>query len=235
MLVPQGAVREGDGAAARQVTHVDAQPPARAGREGEQLAVGRQRGVDLEARLRRDADDEAESELGRSTPPKDQRADSQPDEERSGYQPQEGQQPSSHTPVRPSARPPVRPSLRSGQALSAHDRRHSLGLRRDRDRLRLRSRRGTLDRVALDPESLSQRQHLAIRRGVQLLLNERLVDPDMLQGGRPVTRGDERFHEPDRHPRVERVLGAELPPPLDGPQPVGAVGRAPASCSSAVQ
>ena len=79
----------------------------------------------------------------------------------------------------------------------------------------------------LRAEPLGQRQHRPIGRGAQFFLDQRLVDPGVLERRCPVPGSHERLHQSDGDARVERVLGAEPPPPLDSLQTVAPVSRAP--------
>ena len=69
-------------------------------------------------------------------------------------------------------------------------------------------------RRRLLPDPLGERHHLTVGRGFQLLLQQHLIHPGMLQRPGAIADRDERFHQPDRHLRVERILGSQLARPL---------------------
>ena len=86
------------------------------------------------------------------------------------------------------------------------------------------------DRRRLPPDLRRKRYHGVVGWRFQLLLNQYLVHPRVLEGPGTVAGGDQRLHQSDGHPRVERVLGRQFPPPLgrfDRGAPLGAPLRQP--------
>jgi hypothetical protein len=57
---------------------------------------------------------------------------------------------------------------------------------------------------------------LRVRRKIELLLNERLMNRGVANGAIPIARGGERLHEPDRDTGVDRVFRRQATPPDDG-------------------
>jgi hypothetical protein len=69
--------------------------------------------------------------------------------------------------------------------------------------------------------------HLTVGRQVQLLLDQGLVHPGVLQRSVPVAGGNQAFHQAERDPRVERILCRELAPPAYRGRVIGLAGRVP--------
>ena len=74
----------------------------------------------------------------------------------------------------------------------------------------------------LTPQLFGVGHDLTVGGQIQLLLNQRFVDPCMPQRAVAIVGRHQRLHQPERNPAVERILGRGLAPPLHRFQPVPA-------------
>jgi hypothetical protein len=89
-----------------------------------------------------------------------------------------------------------------------HDSRHH---GRQHSRQHSRQRRSGLHGA----NPLGQVDHAAVRRQVELLRQQHLVDARLLEGRDAVVGADERFHQAERRLPIERVERREATPPFD--------------------
>ena len=232
-VIAGDVARDVDGPTTIQATHVDPHRPFGAGCVRERATIGRERRIDLEACVQRDLARGAERErVGRAAP--DAHGDRTQCHEQCGRN-EETVEPSPvvrHGYVARCDR--LRQDLvddgRGDVTLRVHERcrrsfddrgaatvaarrRIERDVRHEREHRRRLLRRRYRRRIGRS-DPLGQRDHLVIRRQLELLRQQDLVDPRLLERPDSVARANQRLHQTKRRLAIERVERRQATPPV---------------------